>query len=69
MPVDLDKYWAAKSKEFEYKLEPGTYSLEAQFSGKTVSQQQANLDVKGIALMPYWTGSVISNRIQFEVCN
>jgi hypothetical protein len=69
VPVDLDKYWAAKSKEFEYKLEPGTYSLEAQFSGKAVSQQQANLDVKGIALMAYWTGSVISNRTQFEVCN
>jgi len=67
VPVDLDKYWAATSKEFEYKLERGTYLLEAQFSGKAVSQHQANLDVKGIALLPFWMGSVTSNRLQFEV--
>jgi hypothetical protein len=65
--VDLDKYWAAESKEFDYKLKPGTYSLEAQFTGKSVSQQEANLDVKGIALMPYWTGTVASNQLRFEV--
>jgi hypothetical protein len=65
--VDLDKYWAAASKEFDYKLKPGSYSIEAQFTGKGVSQQEANLDVKGIALMPYWTGTITSNRLQFEV--
>jgi hypothetical protein len=67
IPVDLDKYWAAESKEFDYKLKPGTYSLEAQFTGRSVSQQEANLDVKGIALMPYWTGTVASNQFRFEV--
>jgi len=67
IPVDLDKYWAAGSKEFNYKLKPGNYSIEAQITGKGVSQQEANLDVKGIALMPYWTGMVTSNRFQFEV--
>lgn len=67
IPVDLDKYWAAESKEFDYKLKPGTYSLEAQFTGRSVSQQEANLDVKGIALMPYWTGTVASNHLRFEV--
>lgn len=67
IPVDLDKYWAAQSKEFDYKLSPGTYSLEAQFTGRNVSQQEANLDVKGIALMPYWTGIAVSNRLRFEV--
>lgn len=65
--VDLDKYWAAESKEFDYKLKPGIYSLEAQFTGRSVSQQEANLDVKGIALMPYWTGTVASNQLRFEV--
>ena len=65
--VDLDKYWAAESKEFDYKLKPGTYLLEAQFTGRGVSQQEANLDVKGIALMPYWTGTVASNQLRFEV--
>jgi hypothetical protein len=65
--VDLDKYWAAASNEFHYKLKTGSYSLEAQFTGKGVSQQEANLDVKGIALMPYWMGKVTSNHLQFEV--
>src|SRR5277367_5583336 len=27
IPVDLDKYWAAASKEFDYKLKPGSYLL------------------------------------------
>lgn len=67
LPVDLDKYWAAQSKEFDYKLSPGIYSLEAQFVGRSISQQEANLDVKGIALMPYWTGIAVSNRLRFEV--
>ena len=67
IPVDLDKYWAAASEEFDYKLKPGTYFLEAQFDGRGVTKQEANLDVKGIALMPYWTGSITSNRLRFEV--
>ena len=67
--VDLDKYWAAASGEFDYKFKPGTYSLEAQFTGKGVSQREANLDVQGIALMPYWTGAVTSNQQQFKVEN
>jgi len=66
IPVDLDKYWPAASNEFEYKLKPGTYSLEAKFSGRAVTQQEANLDVKGIALMPYWIGTITSNRLRFE---
>jgi len=45
--VDLDKYWASASEEFDYKLKPGTYSIEAQLAGRGVSQQEANLDVKG----------------------
>ena len=65
--VDLDKYWAAESKEFDYKLKLGTYWLEAQFTGRSVSQQEANLDVKGIALMPYWTSTVASNQLRFEI--
>ena len=64
--MELDKYWAAASKEFDYKLKPGSYSLEAQFTGKGVSQQEANLDVKGIALVSYGKGTVTSNRLPFE---
>jgi hypothetical protein len=37
------------------------YTLQAQFTGKGISEAEANLDLKGIALMPYWTGAVVSN--------
>jgi hypothetical protein len=67
IPADLDNYWAAASKEFDCKLKPGSYSLEAPFTGRGVSQREANLDVKGIALMSYWMGTVTSNRLEFEV--
>jgi hypothetical protein len=67
LPVNLGKYWPAQSKEFEYKFQRGTYSLQARLTGEAVSPQEANLDVKGIALMPYWTGTATSNQLPFEV--
>ena len=67
LPVDLDKYWAAASKEFAYRFQRGSYLIEARFTGKAVPSEEANLDVKGIALMPYWTGTATSNRLKFEV--
>jgi hypothetical protein len=69
IPVDLNNYWPMAPTEPDYKLEPGNYSLEAQLVGRAVSQQEANLDVKGIALMPYWKGTVTSNRLSFQVPN
>jgi hypothetical protein len=66
LPVDLGKYWAAQSKEFDYKFQRGTYSIQARLTGKAVSPQEANLDVKGIALMPYWTGTVTSSQLPFD---
>jgi hypothetical protein len=66
IPVDPEKYWVLESKEFEYKGKPGTYLIEAQLTGKGLSQQEANLDVKGLALLPYWMGTISSNRLQFE---
>jgi hypothetical protein len=67
IPVDLSNYWPTAPTEPDYKLEPGNYRLEAQFIGRGVSQQEANLDVRGIALMPYWKGAVTSNQLTFLV--
>jgi|HubBroStandDraft_5_1064220.scaffolds.fasta_scaffold129298_2 hypothetical protein len=67
LSVDLDNYGAAKSKESDYKLKPGSYSIQAQLTGRSVSAQEANLDVKGIALMPYWMGTVTSNQLRFDI--
>jgi len=63
MPVDLDKYFAAASKEYDYKPTPGTYSLEAQFTGRGVPR---DID---LLLGHYWEGTVKSNRLRFEVPN
>jgi hypothetical protein len=65
LPVDLDRYWAAAAKEFDYKLTPGTYSIEAQFTG--ISVRWVNPDEQGIGLMPYWNGTIRSNSLGFEV--
>ena len=63
MLVDLDKYFAAASKEYDYKPTPGTYSLEAQFTGKGVPR---DID---LLIGHYWEGTVKSNRLRFEVPN
>jgi hypothetical protein len=65
VPVNLQKYWAAESSEFDYKFEPGQYYVEAQFTGTGASNP--NRDMAGIGFMPYWEGTVVSNRLQFEV--
>ena len=67
IPADLDKFWAPATQEFEFDLKHGAYSIEAQFTGKSVSEQEVNLDVKGIALMPYWQGTARSNQLRFGV--
>jgi len=67
IPADLDKYWAPATQEFEFDLNHGAYSIEARFTGKSVSEPDANLDVKGIALMPYWKGTARSNQLRFGV--
>ena len=63
MLVDFDKYFAAASTEYDYKPTPGTYSLEAQFTGKGVPR---DID---LLLGHYWEGTVKSNQLRFEVPN
>ena len=59
--LDLDRYFAAASKEYEYKPTPGTYSLEAQYTGKGVPRDM------DLLLGHYWEGTVKSNRLRFDV--
>ena len=65
--VDLTKYISLKEKVWKLELGPGQYKLSAEYVGATVSQSQADLDMKGIALMPYWTGTVDSNVLPFTL--
>lgn len=54
-PVDSANYHLD-----DEQLKPGKYALQAGFVGKGVSEDGANLDMKGIALMPYRLGKVTS---------
>jgi hypothetical protein len=65
LPVKLDDYWAPKQKIFEIKLGRGRYWLSAEYRG--ANPKIVNLDMKGIALMPYWVGRVSSREISFVV--
>lgn len=65
LPLHISRcFWYASGKleDFEPDLQKH-YTLQAQFTGKGVSPAEANLDVEGIALMPYWTGAVVSNAL------
>ena len=67
IPLDLSKYFAAASREYDYKFPPGNYWIEAEFLGKSVSERDANLDSKNVALFPYWEGIVDSNELLFAI--
>lgn len=62
IPVDLGEYWAALSGQWDYKLQPGTYDIQARFIGID--------DVNGAGepgSLRLWTGTVASNHLRFEI--
>ena len=67
LPVALSQYSAAAEKVWKLDLKPGRYSLQAEYTGVGVPQQAANLDMQGIAVMPFWTGTVRSNVLSISV--
>jgi hypothetical protein len=65
LALDISKYALYASGHIE-DLRPDPtkrYTIQAQFTGRGVNQAEANLDMKGIALMPYWTGTLVSNTV------
>jgi|SRR5208337_4194345 len=65
LPLHISKQiWYASGQLEDFEPNPKKhYTLQAQFTGKGVSQAEAGHDFKGIALMPYWTGTVVSNAV------
>jgi hypothetical protein len=65
LPVRISKcLWYASGQLEDFRPDPTKrYRVQAQFTGKGVNQAEANLDMKGIALMPYWTGILVSNTV------
>lgn len=48
------------------RLEPGTYKITAVYQGKLV-KEFINSDMEGFGLMPYWTGTIRSAELPFEM--
>jgi RNA polymerase sigma-70 factor (ECF subfamily) len=48
-------------------LAPGRYRAVAHFDGKAVTRDQTNQDTPGLALMPYWKGTVRSGEVVVTV--
>jgi hypothetical protein len=66
--LDLRNCWSKGPGGLDLRdLKGGPYVLEAQFTGTDFPKENTNLDMRGISLMPYWKGTVVSNRLRFEV--
>jgi len=65
--ADLDGYSAPADNVWTLNLKPGQYSLHAEYSGVGVPLRAANGDMKGLSLVPYWTGAVVSDTVTFDV--
>lgn len=65
LPINLAEYANPEQKIWEVQLKPGPYFLRAEYRGAGV--KQANLDMQGFRVMPYWLGTVESKEISFVV--
>jgi hypothetical protein len=65
--VDLNEYAAPKEKIWQLAFPPGRYSLQVEYTGRAVPESQANLDVRGIALMDYWVGTATAAPLVFTI--
>jgi len=65
--IDLRNYIAPREKVWDLALDAGDYTLTAEYKGVGVSQASSNLDMKGIALMPYWIGEIDSPALRFTL--
>jgi hypothetical protein len=48
------------------RLQPGTYKITAVYEGKLV-KEFINTDMEGFGLMPYWTGTIRSAELPFNI--
>jgi hypothetical protein len=67
--VDLNEYFAPKEKALHLTFPSGSYTLQAEYSGKATPLGQTNSDVSEIALMNYWVGTSTSAPLAFTIGN
>jgi hypothetical protein len=63
--VSLDQYWSEGTKGLGLKLTPGRHRISASFVGN--GAMTGNVDMKGLALLNFWQGTVRSSVVEFEV--
>ena len=71
MRCTLDQYVVAEPEtglpaHQASRLQPGTYKITAVYEGEHV-KEFINLDMEGFGLMPYWTGTIRSADLPFEI--
>jgi hypothetical protein len=64
-PVSLDQYWSEATREFGLTLAPGPHRVSARFYGN--GAMVANADMRGVALLNFWNGTVRSSVVEFDV--
>jgi hypothetical protein len=63
--LSLKDYWCPESEEFALELDPGRYSVRAEFTGN--SAQHLNEDTEGLKFLPFWTGKLRSGVAHFHI--
>ena len=63
--LSLNQYWSPATKDFQLKLADGKHHIAARFEGQGASA--VNLDMRGVALLNFWTGKIQSDVVEFEV--
>ena len=62
MAVDLSHYWAAATKQFPLRLSTGEHTVVARLVARGAQYSKGD-----IALLKFWTGTVRSNELTFQV--
>lgn len=63
--ITSDRLWCAAAREPRTILGPGDYRVVARFEGK--GAVWTNLDMKGVALLAFWKGTIESGQAAFEI--
>jgi len=67
MPINLADYWVPDQHIYVLHLHPGTYRLQAQYTGLDAFGQPVDHATRRNTLTPYWTGTVRSNILKLTL--
>jgi hypothetical protein len=65
LQLPVDRLWCPEPMELPMRLAPGTYRVTARFEGRRATGD--NLDMRGVTLLNFWTGTTESGSTTFEV--